>query len=78
MFWHDWLLARLLCCFCLLTWGYNLAIKIHKFNTKPDICVKYKTLGSIIYKQRGARKIKVVCREIKNLGTKNNRSGRGD
>jgi hypothetical protein len=30
-----------------------------------DIYVKYKTLGSTIYKQRGAGKIKAVSTEIK-------------
>jgi hypothetical protein len=49
-----------------LTWRYNLAIQIHRFNDKAGIYMDYKTLGSIIYKLggRGIEEIKVVFIEI--------------
>jgi hypothetical protein len=44
---------------------YNLAITNSCTHANSDVYMKYKTLGSSIYKQRGAGKIKAVSIEIK-------------
>jgi hypothetical protein len=45
--------------------GGIIAITNHKSNAKLVVYMIYKTIGSIIYKQRGVGEIKVAYMEIK-------------